>query len=449
MAQEEQHLGYYDSILQGKSYIDDRTQIQFTILSYISTVFFGQDLSRVVYTNPEYAFRKRLEGLGKGIDMENLSLTNLQLPFASFSLTNAPEIIKSVSASEWNGYYIEELGHRLFFSNEVYKSSVQFWFHRSDDAAVAFRIAQSEKHSDYPFKAIQTVYWRNKELQIPVFITIRNITAGNENFNETEWLNKNHIFAMKLELEIETASIHIHRGLQAIQLPYKWRATGPQDTWKDGDKEYFTQKCILMWSEKAWNFNNCPPEKPTQEALDVADLVKDVQLKKADEKTIKQIQSVVPNGATVELVEGYFRDLNKISFNRLMYNKDKTTIDEKGEVTAWIDFVLKPSSFEFWESTKVFIPSRKNGEVVYIKSCKDKFVQLDGLHPNSTYKVYFVSRDIEGNFNTVTLDFTTPSWEKEVLPDFTSKEPDGIVAPQAPSNEPKVIQARGLIGLEL
>lgn len=451
MAREEQYLSYYNDILQGKSYIDNRLSIQTAIADFLAQTFFGKDFSRVVYTNSEYAFRKRIESLAHGID-ENIFVSSLELPFCNFYLDGQPEITKTMSASEWAGYYDESLNQQIHFFNTLQKCTVQFFFDRSDDATVAYEIAQTEALAGYPIRYIQDVFWRNKTIQVPVWITVKKITAGNSAFNESDWLTKSHMFAMTLDLEIEVARVHIHKGKNAVQLPFKWHSTGNVDKWEDGEAEYYTQKCILMWANKAWGFDISLPEEPTKEAAKSAELLYDQALKDLDAQTLQQVQSIIPNNATAEMVEGYFRSPVRIQFNRLLYNVDKTTVDEKGEVTAWIDTIVKPSTYQYWDYTEVYIPSRKGGAIT-IKNCKDMYVQIDGLHPNSTYTCYFIAHDINGNFNTIPLQFTTPVWKDEILPVVYPENPKPeeltTTIEKKEEDKPTVIKARGLIGLEL
>lgn len=459
MAREEQYQGYYHEIYTSHSYVDTRLSIQTAVADFLAQTFFGRDFSRVIYTNPEYSFRKRLERRSNGFKEDDLDLTNeglflsnLQLPFCSYHLSGAPEIVKTAAASEWNGYYDESIEQRMHFVNTVQKCSVQFFFDRSDDATVAFRIAQREALAEYPIRYVQEIFWRNQTIPYPVWITVKKVTAGNDAFNETEWLEKAHMFAMTLDLEIEIADIHVHRGLNAVQLPFKWHSTGNIDTWHEDDIDYYAQKCVLMWANRALDFDISCPTIPTKEAKEIAEVVlKNSQLTPADENTILQIQSVLPNKATAEMVEGYFKESTKILFNRLLYNAAKTTIDDRGEVTAWIDTIVKPSTYDFWDYTEIYVPSREKGSIK-MTDCHQKYVQIDGLHPNSTYTVYFIAHDIEGNFNTIPLTFTTPVWQKETLPAVENpsnpSELNTTIVAKEPE-KPTIIRGRGLIGLEL
>ena len=149
-------------------------------------------------------------------------------------------------------------------------------------------------------------------------------------------------------------------------------------------------------------------------------------------------------------MEGFFKDNPNIAFNVLKYNPDKTTIDEYGEVTAWFDFVVKPATYKYWDYTEVYIPSRQKGKIT-VKNCKDKYVQIDGIHPNSVYTVYLIAHDISGNFTTIPIEFTTPVWKKEKLPAITdAMDPSELVTTVENKEEdaPTIRKGKGLIGLE-
>lgn len=445
MAREELVGRYYDKILLSKNYVDTRRPIQVCVADYMAQVFFGQDFKRVVYSNPEFAFRKRVEQLALGIE-ENIFISNVQLPFASFYLADSPKIIKSVSASEWMGYYDEWAEQYMHFIGIEQSVKVQFYFDNTDDATIAYNLALTEMHTKKPMRYVDEIYWRNKTVLLPVYIVIDNITAGNASFAEQEKLNKARMFAMTLDLKVETVQLHINKGNGMVQLPFKWNKTGRVDTWQEGEIEYYTRKCTLVWARKQWNIDFDTKPESKNEELENLEEVLCSGLIPCDENTFNAIAKFVPNQATTEMIEGYFKEPTDILFNRLRYNEPKTTIDEKGEVTAWIDTVIKPSTHQYWYSTEVHVPGRSKGKIE-METCKTDHILIDGLHPNSEYTVFFINKDLNGNFNTIPLTFTTPVWEKEKLPVADSGEPEDLNNRQL--KEPEVIVPHGLIGLEL
>lgn len=451
MAREEQHSAYYDEIIKGKSYIDTTLSVQTCVADFLANAFFGKDFRRVVYTNPEYAFRKRVEMLAKGVD-ENIFISNLDLPFCSFVLAGTPRLTKVMTASEWNGYYDESINARVHFRNTLQDVKVQFFFERYDDTQIAFDIAQVEQLGGYPIRYQQMVYWRNKEIPMPVWITVKDVKMGNESFTESEWLTKNRMYGLILNLEIETARIHINKGKNGIQLPFKWHKTGFVDEWtatNDTDAVYYTQKCILNWAEAAWKIDVCPSSNTrSPEATAIIESLIEPSLKPLDDRTWNQVQKLIPNRKTAEMVEGFFKADTHILFNRIKYNEQKTTISDNGEVSAWIDIVVKPSTYQYWDFTEVYVPSRQ-GDPIRIKNCKANHIIIDKLHPNSTYTIYFIAHDTSGTFNTIPLEFTTPVWKDETLPVMDDMKPESLTNfEKKEPQKPTIINGKGLIGLE-
>lgn len=409
--------GYYNSIQTSKNYIDMRQTVKIAVYDYICNVFFGKDESRIVYSDPKYAFRARLESLAQGIeDSDNIFINNLQLPFGSFYLTSQPKIIKSVSASEWSGYYDRDLEYYLHFYNFTQNCKVQLWYNQSDDMEIARSIANLESHSSTPARYIENIYWRNKTLAIPVFITVKKITCGQEAFTRSEWLSKSQLWPVVLDLEIESTELHINKGLNAVQLPFKWHNTGNVDTWRDDSQEYYTQKSVLSFATSNWNVELKEPEKIGENIKQNVSALTNLNLEDIDDETAKAISKVLPNRNICEMVKGVFVDKTLVKFKKLKYNEEKTTIDNKtGEVTVYIDTLIHPSSYQYWKSCKIVVPGRSEKDTLYLKTCKTQFIQIDKLHPNSKYTIYFITEDLGGNFNTVPLEFTTPKWSKEIL----------------------------------
>ena len=455
MGIEQTYKAYYDSILSGKSYFDTRASVRYAISDYLAHLFFGLDFTKIVYTNPEYAFRKRLETLANGIEATNgIEYADLQLPFASYNFTSEPKIIKSVSASEWMGYYDETLEDYLHFVNVEMGAKVQLFFYGANDLAVAHRIALIESHSKFPVKYLQAIYWRNKTLPLPVFITIDSIKTSNDfGKNETQWLTENHMHAMVLNLKIETCQCHVHNGLNAVPLPYKWKQTTVnKDNWQDGQAEYYTQKAVLAFTEKLLGFKNCytPEDTLNEVALRQVELLSGLTYKDCDDRTLKQVASVIPSGIACEMLEGLFNQPIQVQFNRLKYNPEKTVVDSKtGKVDVYIDFITKPATNQYWYQTDIVIPGH---ETIHVTDCHINHVILPDMYPNSEYEVMFIARDINGGFNTIPLKFTTPIWENETLPESTQTgSPDDLNNRQVNNSEtppePQSIPLNGLIGM--
>lgn len=442
MAREEIERGYYKDIHDSKNFVDVRTSIQAAVYTYLDTVFFGNE-RRMVYSDPEYAFRARLEALAKGIDGDDIFINNLQLPFGCYYLDKAPELIKSVSASEWNGYYDEDLEQYLHFYSINQSIKVILWFDRTGDAYKAFKIATNESHSQAPTRFIEKVYWRNKTLPFPIYITVKKVIAGQESFTNAEWLKRSNLYPVVLELMVESVELHINKGKNLVQLPFKWHNTGNVDTWMDGEQEYYTQASILSFAHEVYDATLIPPRVVTESARANASALTYIPYTDLDDETAKVALSVLPNRGICEMVKGSFMDSTLVYFSKLKYVEEKTTIDEKGMVTAYIDLAVHKGTWKYWKACEVIVPTRENGNL-WLKNCKDQYLEIDGLHPNSTYTIYFVTEDTGGNFNTVPLEFTTPVWKKETVAvmDGTIESID-----QRENNDPTKVPLHGLIDL--
>lgn len=442
MSQESFGKTYYDPLKQSANHIDMMASVQACIWDYIAKVFFGGDMHRVLYTDPTVAFRQRLIQLGNGIDEDSdIFITDAQYPFAAFALEGAPQIIKDRSSSLMQGYYDTSLNQYVHFWGEEQGAKVLIYFDRIDDMRIAYRLAQAESHSSHPMRYLEEIGWRGKILPIPIFITIDKLVAGQDSFKNSEFLKTNSLFPIMLKLKIETAAPYFNRGINLIQLPYKWSISGRPDTWKDGDKIYYTRKTVLNFSHYYKNVSLVPPEEPSKSVVENAEAF--YKMENLDKETIKAVSEFFPNPRLCEMIKGSFSNASKIQFSRLKYNEAKTVLHpEDGIVDAWIDLRIHPNSFDFWNKCKIIIPGHPDGK---IDNCKSTSAVIKGLHPNSTYTIYFVSEDINGNCETIPLTFTTPIWEKE-----TDAVMDGT--PETINNrvndEPKDVPLNGLLDLD-
>ena len=443
MAIEEQKTGYYDSLITSKNYVDSRLSAKVATFNYLDRAFFGEDVSRLVYAEPQYAFRSRLESLAKGIDGENIFVNNLDLPFGSFWVTNPPEIIKSASCSEMLGLYSKELEYYVHFFEVKHKMKAILWFTNFNECEAAYTVALAESHSGNPYRFINNVYWRGKGLGLPNYVYIRKVSMGNQSTTFDKFLSSNHLHSVILDIEVETPQLHINRGINLIQLPIKWASKPYADDWKDGDKEYFTQKCVLEFAHEKWNAFPIPPKLEQAPVIEAnVSLLAREQLHDLDDETANAIASVIPNRNITEMVEAAFSNKALVRVAKLGFNKEKTTISDKGEVTAYIDFQVHRSTYQYWKKCTVVIPSHPN---IDIENCKQVDFQIPGLHPNSEYTIHILAEDIGGTIDDIPLTFVTPKWEKETLAeaDTTVESLNNRL-----NDDPEKVPLNSLIGLD-
>lgn len=443
MAIEEQTSGYYDSVITSKNYVDSRLSSKIATFNYLDEAFFGQDASRLIYAEPEYAFRSRLESLAKGLDENELFVNNLQLPFGTFWVTDPPEIIKSASCSEMLGLYSTELEYYLHFFEVKHKMRAILWFTNFNECEAAYTIGLAESHSGNPYRFINNIYWRGKGLALPNYVYIRKVSMGNKSTTFDKFLSANKLHAVILDIEVETPQLHINRGINLVQLPVKWHHKDYADDWKDGDTEYFTQKCVLEFAHEKWQAFPKPPKLKSAPIIESnVSLLAREQLHELDDETANAIASVIPNRNITEMVEAAFSNKSLVRVAKLGLNKAKTTISDKGEVTAYIDFQVHRSTYQYWKKCTVVVPSHPN---ISIENCKQIDFQIPGLHPNSEYTIHILAEDTGGGIDDIPLTFVTPIWEKETLAEATT-EVESLNDRQNP--DPEKVPLNSLIELD-
>ena len=443
MAIEEISHNYYESSTTSKNYIDTRLSSKIAVFNYLVRAFYGKDTTRLVYSEPDFAFRARLNTLAKGVDGEDIFVNNLQLPFGSFWITKPCDIIKSASCSEMLGIYSKELEYYIhFFEVKQYFNAI-LWFDKEEDCNAAYIMALAESHSGAPYRFIDKIYWRSKGLAMPHQVYVKKVSLGKQSTTFDKFLSENKMFTVVLEIEVEVPQLHINRGKELIQLPVKWSNKEYADNWKDDDKEYFCQKCVLDFEQDVWNAYPTPPKEISAPILENVSLLTREQLHDIDDETANAIASILPNRNTCEMVEAAFKNNSAVRFSKLLYNKDKTTISEKGEVTAVIDCLVHRSTYQYWSKVSVVIPARP--DPIILTDCHLKEFEIPGLYPNSTYTIHLLAEDIAGNQTDYPLEFTTPVWEKETLADM-----DGTTESinNRQNTDPTVVPHNSLIDLD-
>ena len=159
--------------------------------------FFKGDFSRVIYSAQDIVFRRRIELLDSGKDGEQMNVTNLNLPFCSYMQVGDPEEDDRLATKNASlavlGIYQEDLGKNLRTVAVKTKYKAILFFHRRDDIRLAHQLMFWEANPKHPLKMYITVYWRGKELQLPVNISIESINTT-PSYNEIDWLKKARLF---------------------------------------------------------------------------------------------------------------------------------------------------------------------------------------------------------------------------------------------------------------
>lgn len=453
MALEVESTPFYDTILKSNNYIDNYLPIKVCLYRYISRTLFGKLKDRVIYANQSYTFRKRLETLAKGFDLEkdlgreNFNITTLNLPFASFYETGDIEIIKQTSATEYEGVYSVDLAKTFRFLETKRQYEATVYYDNLSDLRLATQILQWEKSLGTSALYGCKYSWRGSDIDIPCFIKVTKISSSRSSFKEEQFLTDYKIYTLTIGLEVTTLDLLLNRGYSSVLLPSKHPIHG--DTW-ESEKDniiYYTQKTILQFSSYYYDAIVDKENARLKSNIDI-----EYETRPATEKEIDEVEGItgVLNNATYDVVKGFFEAGDTVYLNRLAYNTEETTVNnETGEVIAKIDFLIKPSSYKFFRKMELLLPSHKP---IIIEDCKTTGIKIDGLHPNSTYRLFLRTYSLNGAVDQSELEFTTPEWINESLRPSSNvgEQTDGVTEEtqlDIPKEPPKRVQINGLYGL--
>jgi hypothetical protein len=251
MAQELALKSYYQST-RDSNLIDINLATKFALEFFLSTLLFKGDLSRVVYSKEDIAFRRRVETLGNGDVRDNVyNYISLDLPFAVYSQTgpyeeddrgatqNAGQIVLGQIQPE-SGIIVKAAAVKT-------KYNATLFFSRRDDVNIASQLLYWEKTPKFPVYYIVQYTINGYPIDIPVFMTLESFDSNTE-YEEKTWLQQSKIFPIKCEFTIRSYQTLIEHIDNTIKLPIRFSGLyGYND-----EEIYFTQKTCLIWSDQKW-----------------------------------------------------------------------------------------------------------------------------------------------------------------------------------------------------
>jgi len=195
-----------------KPFCNNVLSTNIALWKHLAGLLFGGDMERVVWAGTDIMFRKRQEQLAerKAGRVPKTDLGVLDMPFCSFRL--AQDGIKPGSQRNWwnpslhaKGMWFEELGRRL----------------RATPATLNYEACFCCSHDSDLYWAQQEQIWcANAETVIESFVdaaapdggtrTLKNIVIcdveprANQQFREQDWLEKNKIQTVSLDISCQT-----------------------------------------------------------------------------------------------------------------------------------------------------------------------------------------------------------------------------------------------------
>jgi hypothetical protein len=191
-------LAYYKSVNTTKSnYLMFSYAFDIAFEKMLADLFFNGDLSRIIYSGNNYCFRKR---------SRNNQESSLDLPFINYKLvsTDKEPMIRSNYPASRRGIYIEELGTYVKYLPVTLSYEITFWSATDYDARVADALWSE-------LRVLVSKLQYGVEINQKFLPLIGIFKWGGIDFEpeyeEQDWLEKEKIHSVAVNLDIETFQI--------------------------------------------------------------------------------------------------------------------------------------------------------------------------------------------------------------------------------------------------
>jgi len=205
-------------IVRGRTFFDKPSfnnilATNIAIYKYLADMFFSGDMGRVVWASTDMMFRKRQEQLAerKLNDSPKTDLSLLDLPFCSFRLTQDGIKPGGSQRSWWSpalhveGMWFEELGRRLRITPVTINYEACFCCNHDTDLYMAQQNQVWDKNTETIVESFIDATAPNGDVH-----TLKNIIIYdadphvNQTFTEKDWLEKNKIQTITLDINCQT-----------------------------------------------------------------------------------------------------------------------------------------------------------------------------------------------------------------------------------------------------
>ena len=385
-----------DSFFDHSRYANTYYAAQIPLEYFVSEVLLKGDLSRMIFTSDDMAFRRRFmaNDSQNGGDIDAIQASDLNFPFANYwysdgfwSPDDRPFSLQPMQMIR--GTWHDGLPDYLRAAAVKATFSVTAFYNRDDDARLAYELMMWEQLPKGPVQFTVPVEWKNTRILIPSFFTVENLKF-NPDFQESEWLKAQRIFPIKFDLVCRSYSIYMSAqerldGTQRLQAPF---ATGLLN--KDQGKLYISEEVILNFAAaKQWG----ALEVKTQCGGDGSD--------EEDPFTEEEIATKIadPREITTDLVRGHFQPSTDILVN--VCAVDPASITTTSCILKWN---IRPADLELFSHMKILIPGR---EPILIDDKRQKTQIIEGLYPSSDYRITVLFYSIAGGVTDFQLSVTT------------------------------------------
>jgi len=436
MAQEVRIVGYYSN-LYDENFVSTNMCCRLGMEFFLSHLLFKGDLSRVVYSKDDIAFRRRVETVGKGdIKGDDYNYINLNLPFATYSQTGSYEPDDRGSTQNAGqivlGQMQEESGLIIKAAAVKTEYSSTLFFARRDDVNVASQLLYWESTPKFPLYYVVQHELGGWPIDIPVFITLDSFDS-NVDYAEKEWLEKSKIFPIKCKFTIRSYQTLIENIEDIIPLPIRFSGLyGYND-----QKIVYTQKTSLLWADSKWTQTELDRVKQLAKNLRTDAVGRHIYLPEDYDPKYKSehstgmgvtLEELEENGmltsqvmvdkdveaVVADTIAGYFQNDRDCILDEFHQDHDATTENEVG-----IEWKIKEVDIPHFESITLYIPGLAREEIV--DSTMTKFL-FTNVHPGSKYDCTLIVTS--KNFNKLTYKLELLTKGEPVL---GKKLPDNLM----------------------
>lgn len=185
---------YYKNRNLDTSFRNAIYSLNIAIETHFAGLLFDNDLNRIIYSSTDYSFRKRAQ--------EN-TWNNANLPFINYyvdDIENNNDLQHFNHVANIEGIYIDELDRKLRITPIRVQYDMSFWCHTD---------------YDLQFMTYEVLYDDSNETLIPYYLNIDGKQIKNygtlgynlqykPQFDENDWLERNEIQGMKLDISVDT-----------------------------------------------------------------------------------------------------------------------------------------------------------------------------------------------------------------------------------------------------
>ena len=380
---------YYQSTRDG-NFLDQNQFSKYAFEFFLSTLLFREDLSRVVYSKEDIAFRRRVETNGNGdVKGEAFSYLNLNLPFAVYSqegsfeeddrgaTQNAGQIVA--------GYPNPDTGIITKAAAVKVKYTATAFFARRDDVNIASQLLYWESTPKFPVYYVVQHLLAGHPIDIPVFMSLDSFDS-NPNYQEKDWLTSSKIFPIKMEFTIRSYQTLIETIDDTIQLPIRFSGL-----YGYNNKEIvFTEKTSLIWADVKWTPEAAKRamEESVHKDSDgyIIHTPQDIGVRQSRIETVdpeiddfidREFTSEIVNDTVADAIKGYFSDDREVILDEFHQHDELTN-----ENAITIEWKIKETDMPNFKSLVIYIPGIIHRAIDDVHQTQ---FEITGLHPGSEY----------------------------------------------------------------